>query len=166
MTVTTRRDHLIGMSMGAIYVVTLMVTAGDLALSRDESFYVDASQMSAQWIELLVDQPRVAITNSAVDRFWTYNHEHPGLMKTLAGAAWLLQMKWKVFPRDSLAFRFAGMMCAGLLLWLLYIFGTQLHNRTVGAVAVLGFALLPRVFYHSHLQVILQSLQIYLFHIL
>ncbi len=145
------RDHLIGALIGLVYLLTLMATASDLAMSRDESFYVDASQLYVQWIELFSKEPKVAMAQAHVDRFWTYNHEHPALMKSLAGILWRAHAKWKLFSADSLAFRFPTMVCSSLLLWLLYIFGTRLHGRFVGAVAAIGFASLPRIFYHAHL---------------
>ncbi|MCZ7679127.1 MAG: glycosyltransferase family 39 protein [Sandaracinaceae bacterium] len=43
------------------------------------------------------------------------------------------------------------MLSGGLLLWLIYIFGARAYGRQVGAFAAIAFALLPRVFYHAHL---------------
>ena len=43
------------------------------------------------------------------------------------------------------------MVTAGLLLWLILIFGTRLYGRRAGVFAALAFALLPRPFYHAHL---------------
>jgi 4-amino-4-deoxy-L-arabinose transferase-like glycosyltransferase len=43
-------------------------------------------------------------------------------------------------------------MCfAAAGVWLIYIWGTRARSRTVGLVAALLFALMPRVFYHAHL---------------
>ena len=43
-------------------------------------------------------------------------------------------------------------MClAGGALWLLYIRGARARSRTVGLMAALFFAAMPRVFYQSHL---------------
>ena len=72
-------------------------------------------------------------------------------MKTLFGLSWLAQKKWQIFPNDSAAFRFPGMLTAGLLLWLVYIFGARAVSRPAGAFAAMALALMPRFFYHSHL---------------
>lgn len=146
-----RWDHLFGALLAAVYVVILLATAGDLAMSRDESFYVTAAENEARWYQQLVDAPDAALEQPAIDRAWEFNHEHPALMKTLFAWSWIAQQKWQVFESDSAAFRFPGMVTAGLLLWLTYIFGARAFGRLVGLFAALSFALMPRVFYHSHL---------------
>ena len=146
-----RWDHLLGALLAAAYVTLLMATAGDLGMSRDESFYVTAAQSEAGWYQLLLDDHRAALERPAIDRAWEFNHEHPALMKTLFAWSWMAQQKWQVFGTDSMAFRFPGMVTAGLLLWLIYIFGARVFGRQAGAFAALAFALMPRVFYHSHL---------------
>jgi 4-amino-4-deoxy-L-arabinose transferase-like glycosyltransferase len=167
MTDVTYRDHLLGASLAMFYLAILMLTASDLAMSRDESFYVDASQSYGHWLLFFLEHPKEAAEQAAIDRFWGYNHEHPSLMKAASSVTSLLHIKWKLFRSDSLAFRFPGMVCGSLLLWLLYIFGTRLHGRVVGIVATLGFALIPRIFYHAHLHafdvpiVLLMTLVVY-----
>lgn len=145
------RDHLTGFAMCVVYIAILLATANDLAMSRDESFYVDAAESYARWFEQLGADSTAAMTPDAIARGWSYNHEHPALMKTLFAFSWMAQQKWHVFSNDSLAFRFPGMVTAGLLLWLVYIFGVRSFGRPVGAFAAVALALIPRVFYHAHL---------------
>jgi len=147
----TWRDHLLGLAMCLAYVAILLATANDLAMSRDEGFYVDAAESYARWFEQLADDSTAAMTPAAITRSWAANHEHPALMKAMFALSWLAQTKWHVFSNDSLAFRFPGMVTSGLLLWLIYIFGVRTFGRPAGAFAALAFALLPRVFYHAHL---------------
>lgn len=145
------RDHLLGFGLAATYVALLMATAGDLAMSRDESFYVVAAQDYGRWFELLAEDPARALEDEVRDRAWDYNHEHPGLAKSLFALSWLAHQKWDLFPTDSMAFRFPGMVSAGLLLWLIYIFGARVFGRQAGAFAAAAYALMPRPFYHAHL---------------
>lgn len=145
------KDHLLGFGLAFAYMAVLLPTSRDLAMSRDESFYVIAAQDYANWYEQLARDPHVAFQQPVIDHWWAYNHEHPALMKTLFAFSWLAQRHWHVFPRDSMAFRFPGMMTAALLLWLVYIFGTRAYGRGVGLFAAGAFALMPRFFYHSHL---------------
>lgn len=147
----TWRDHLAGLLMCVVYVAVLLATANDLAMARDESFYVDAAQSYAGWFEQLGSDRAAALTPEAITRGWSYNHEHPALMKALFAFSWMAQQKWHVFPNDSLAFRFPGMVTAGLLLWLVYVFGVRTFGRAAGAFAAASLALMPRVFYHAHL---------------
>ncbi|MGB8329550.1 MAG: glycosyltransferase family 39 protein [Polyangiales bacterium] len=145
------RDHLIGASLCIAYVLLLAATAPDLAMSRDESFYVHAAKDYAVWVSELVTDPRSALKREAVDRAWVYNWEHPALMKLGFALSWLAQKQLGLLPTESLAFRFPGMLTAGLLLWLIYVWGASVMPRMGALFAALAFASMPRVFYHSHL---------------
>lgn len=148
---TTWKDHGLGALLCVVYVAILVATADDLGLARDEGFYVSAAQSYARWFRLLIDDPSQALTTAVIDRYWGVNHEHPALIKSLFAWSHLAQERFHLFASDSLSFRFPGMLSAGLLLWLIYIFGVQVAGRRVGAFAALAYALLPRPFYHSHL---------------
>lgn len=148
---TAFRAHAFGMVMAVLYVTALVATSRDLTMSRDESFYVIASESYAHWFELLVRSPGLALERENIDRFWYYNHEHPALMKTAFAITWLKQKHGGLFGSDTLAFRFPSMVSAGLLLWLICIFGTRVWNLRVGVFSAMAFALMPRIFYHSHL---------------
>jgi 4-amino-4-deoxy-L-arabinose transferase-like glycosyltransferase len=147
----TRKDHLLGAALGALYAVVLLGTASDLGLSRDEGIYVVAAESYGRWLELLVAEPAAAFEQASIDRHFAFNHEHPALVKLLAAIGHSLDQKLSLFTRDSHAFRLPGMLSAGLLVWLIYVFGTRLCCRRVGLVAALAYALLPRPFYHAHL---------------
>jgi 4-amino-4-deoxy-L-arabinose transferase-like glycosyltransferase len=147
----TWRDHALGAALAVAYVAVLLATAPALGLSRDEGIYVVAAESYARWFELLASDPSQALKPEVIDRFWSMNHEHPALMKSLFAWSYLLDQKVSLFTRDSLAFRFPGMLSAGLLVWLILVFGTRLYGRRAGLFAALAYALLPRPFYHSHL---------------
>ena len=147
----TRWDHLFGATLCVAYVALLVFTAPDLGLSRDESFYVHAAKRYASWMSDLATEPGVALERRSIDRAWGYNWEHPALMKVAFAGSWLAQKHWELFTRESLAFRFPGMLAAGLLLWLIYAWGASVMPRAGAFFAAAAFALMPRVFYHSHL---------------
>lgn len=147
----TRLDHAIGAALALIYVAVLLATASDLGLSRDESIYVIAAERYASWFEQLGSDPAAALQQQSIDRAWKFNNEHPALVKSLFALSYLADRALGIFPRASLPFRFPGMLSAGLLLWLIHVFGTRLYNRRVGLFAALAYALLPRPFYHAHL---------------
>ena len=146
-----RRDHLIGAALCVAYVALLLATAPDLAMSRDESFYVHAAKSYAGWVQELLSDPASALSQQSIDRAWRYNWEHPAWMKLSFAWSWLAHEALGIFPRDSLAFRFPGMLSAGLLLWLIYAWGASVMPRRGALFAALAFASMPRVFYHSHL---------------
>ncbi len=148
---TTWKDHLVGLGLCLTYVVALLATSADLGMSRDESFYVTAAEDYGRWFEMLFEDPGQALEQEQIDAAWDYNHEHPALIKSIFAFGWLAQSKWQIFEHESDAHRFGAMVLAGLLLWLIYIFGVRAFGRREGLFAALAFALLPRVFYHSHL---------------
>ncbi len=158
------RDHLIGALLAVSYIAVLLWSSYGLAMSRDESFYVIAAERYGTWYKLLLDDPHSALEQSSIDRLWAYNNEHPALMKTVFAWTWLLDQQGMphlrnalglapttLFSQPSLAFRFGGMLSAGLTLWLIYIFGARAADRRIGAFAALAYATIPRIFYHSHL---------------
>ena len=52
---------------------------------------------------------------------------------------------------ESSALRFPAWLFTGLLIALLYLFGTELFGRWAGLFAALSFLCLPRQFFHAHL---------------
>ncbi|MBN1656711.1 MAG: glycosyltransferase family 39 protein [Deltaproteobacteria bacterium] len=147
----TIRDHAVGAALMLIYLALLIATAPDLGMSRDESFYAIAAESYAEWFDALVCGRDEAFYKEFIDRVWRVNHEHPPLFKSLFSFSYLAHRAWGVFSHDSLSYRFFGMLSAGLLLWLIYIFGARSIGRSAGLFASLGFALMPRLFYHAHL---------------
>ncbi|MDW8245829.1 MAG: glycosyltransferase family 39 protein [Sandaracinaceae bacterium] len=144
-------DHAIALALSIAYVIALFLSVPDLGMSRDEGFYVDAAESYASWFRLLLSEPEEALRRETIDRFWSVNHEHPSLPKSLFALSWLAHKKWDLFPYESLAFRFPGMLLSSLALYILYLFGTRLYGRLAGLYAALAYALVPAVFYHSHL---------------
>jgi len=145
------RDHTVGAVLALGYLSLLLLTAPDLGMSRDESFYAHAAARYTAWAGDLFNDPSAALAEESIDRAWGYNWEHPSLMKLAFGTSWRAHERFHLFPRDSLAFRFPGMLTAALLIWLIYVWGSAVMPRRGALFAALAFATMPRVFYHSHL---------------
>ncbi|MDP3276231.1 MAG: glycosyltransferase family 39 protein [Deltaproteobacteria bacterium] len=146
------RDHGLGFLLCAVYVLLLIWTAKSLGYARDEGFYFDAARSYARWFDVLSSNWREAITRQSVDAFWQANHEHPALMKSLFALSWkYLYVKHHVFAEAGTAMRFPGMVMGGAMLWLAYIMGSRAYSRRAGLFAALALALMPRYFYHAHL---------------
>jgi hypothetical protein len=157
-------DHLFGAGLAILYLVVLLATASDIGMSRDESFYVTAADDYGGWYMQLFHDPSAAFSRDSIDRHWSYNSEHPALMKTLFGLSALFDRSAypalreglgltpkPFFAQPSLAYRLPGMLSAALTLWLIYVIGARAAGRRLGAFAALAYASLPRVFYHAHL---------------
>ncbi len=145
-------DHALGLALAALYLAILVKTAPAIGYARDEGFYFRAASSYADWYELLWRDPAAAAQRSVVDAHWSNNHEHPGLVKSLFGLSWnLLYRKWHLFAEEGTSFRFGGMCFAAAGLWLIYLWGARVRSRTAGFVGAMLFALMPRIFYHAHL---------------
>jgi 4-amino-4-deoxy-L-arabinose transferase-like glycosyltransferase len=146
------RDHVIGVGLGAAYLVWLLATARSLGFPRDEGVYFRAASDYVGWWVMLFEHGRDALQQGAIDSAWSINHEHPALMKTLFGVSWwLLHEKWHVFSDASTAFRLPGMASAAVAIWVTYLFGARAYSRRAGLIAAFLLALMPRVFFHAHL---------------
>lgn len=146
------RDHVIGVLLVVVYVTWLLVTARDLGFPRDEGFYFRAATDYARWFDMLGKHPGDAIQRGTVDAIWSENHEHPSLMKGLFALSWLkFYQQWHLFKDQSSAFRFPAMVMSSLSLYITYLFGARAYSRRAGIMAAVLLALMPHVFFHSHL---------------
>ncbi len=145
-------DAAIGVALVVGYVVLLLATVENLGYARDEGFYFQAAASYEQWFDLLARDPAAALQRENVDRYWAANHEHPALMKSLfAISHQYLGERWYWFREAGTAYRFPGMVVSALGLGIVFWWGRLVVGRLPGLVAALGFGLMPRVFYHSHL---------------
>ncbi|MDP9035796.1 MAG: glycosyltransferase family 39 protein [Myxococcota bacterium] len=146
------RDHAIGLGLSTAYFVWLFVTARSLGFPRDEALYFRAGSAYALWWRSLFEHGQDALKQNAIDAAWSINHEHPALMKTLFGlSCWLFHEKWHVVSDASTAYRLPAMAMAAITVWTTYLFGARAWSRRAGGAGALLFALMPRVFFHSHL---------------
>jgi 4-amino-4-deoxy-L-arabinose transferase-like glycosyltransferase len=148
----TATDHALGLGTGAAYFIWLYRTAYTLGFCRDESFYFHAAGTYAAWFRKLAENRQVAMQQAVIDSHWATNHEHPSLVKSLFAFSWMfLHDKWKLIEHPSQALRVPGMLFAGLALYITFLFGCRIHSRIAGLSGAFALALMPRVFYHSHL---------------
>jgi 4-amino-4-deoxy-L-arabinose transferase-like glycosyltransferase len=134
------------------YVTWLVKTTANLGYARDEGFYFTAASSYGRWFEALLATPKVALERRAVDAAWSYNHEHPSLIKSLFSLSYLfLQKKLHLFAMDGTSYRFPAMVLAGSVIALVYVWGTQARSRAAGIAAALLLAAMPRFFYQAHL---------------
>ena len=145
-------DPLIAFSLAATYVLLLVATTRNLGYARDEGFYFHAASDYKKWFDILFTDPRQALQQETVDRFWRTNHEHPAFVKSL----FALSVKWlhqenHVFRESGTAFRFPGMVLSSVGIATVYLWGRRAIGRLPGLVAALLLALQPAMFYHSHL---------------
>jgi 4-amino-4-deoxy-L-arabinose transferase-like glycosyltransferase len=144
-----RPDALLTAGLFLGYLALLLATAGSLGFMRDEGFYFASARAYGDWFALLWRSPAAALEPQVVDRFWTVNHEHPALLKSL----FALSNRWLggAFSETSTSFRLPGMVLSSLAVALTFDWGRRTLGRPGALVAALSFAFMPRVFFHAHL---------------
>ena len=169
-----RRDRRIALALGIFATLLLLGSARTEGYTRDEGYYFDAGELYWQWYaeagEGLVHGRFDAFRQSGVDRWWSYNHEHPPLMKVLYGVSWRLfhkcscpseggrhpvnyTAKHTTIPilSESQAMRLPAFLMGGLLVALVYLFGVKTISRRGALAAALLALLVPRYFFHAQL---------------
>jgi len=131
--------------MGIATVAALWATQGGVGFVRDEGYYFTAAQSYEEWLRLLGHSPLEALRSTA--RYWSYNFEHPGLLKLLFAASHLLFARW--LP-DAVAWRLPAWIFGGLLTYWLARLG-QRRSAAAGVLAPLIFWCAERPFFNGHL---------------
>lgn len=160
---STRRDAFFDWGIFTLltvgYCAWLLSTVHNLGYARDEGFYFQAADAYLKWFKLLWEDPAAALERQNIDRYWRVNSEHPALIKSLFALS--KAAFWdgiRLFPDRGTSYRFVGMAMSALTVATVYLWGVR-HlwsygrylARVGGLVAALSLALMPRVFYHSHL---------------
>lgn len=137
-----------GLALGTALV--LAATQGAVGFTRDEGYYFAAAQSYEAWIALFFRHPLQALSAPALEHFWSYNFEHPGLAKLLFAASHFLFSTTLGWLPETFAWRLPAFAFAGLLsLWLSQL--GLLRSRGAGAIAPLLFWCSARTFFHGHL---------------
>ncbi len=146
------RDAALCLFLGATSLWWLLSSVEDLGYARDEGFYFQAADSYLQWFLQLAKEPSEALEPKAIDHYWRINHEHPALVKSLfAAGRHFLHDRWHLLPEPGTAYRVVGMGFSALMLCVTYLWGAWACGWRGGLMAALLLALIPRVFYHSHL---------------
>jgi 4-amino-4-deoxy-L-arabinose transferase-like glycosyltransferase len=146
------RDAYIAGLLALAYLVALLATTSDLGYARDEGFYYQAARALESFFELFGQEGAKPFARDSIDRYFGINHEHPVLMKLLFALSHrVLHEGLGLFSEHGTAYRFPAMLLAALAVAVTYLFGRAAYGRAAALVAAALFALMPRVFYHSHL---------------
>ncbi len=156
------RALLLGLALALLTVALLARGHRDVGYARDEGIYFDASRSYAAWVAAVAKEPSRVSDRVLRDRHFAKNHEHPVLLKTLAG----LSARWFAAPPvdsraptarppagmpEGAAMRLPAQVFAGLGVLLLFMIGHAWGGVGGGLLAAGWFILLPRVAFHAGL---------------
>ncbi len=135
--------------------VALMTTM-DVGIPRDESFYFHAAREYWGWFAELGDNWEAgnlaaSFTQQNVDKHWSYNPEHPALIKALFGISHALFHEKLGWVSSIVGMRIPAVLFASSLSSIVYLFGRHIYGRAAGVLAVTLLLLQPRYFFHAHL---------------
>lgn len=135
--------------VGAVALIVLAGTAGQIGLGYDEPVYLARAQEAGQWLALLSAAPGAAVGDAAIREYWdARNEQQPGFLK-LWGAL-TTPLAAGVLPVLA-ALRFGTTLLVALLCASMYLFVASLWGRLEAVAAVGALLTLPRTFTHAHL---------------
>lgn len=134
------------------YVAVLWASASSVGFTRDEGYYFKAAQEYAGWWGVLFS-PRFfdAFTAAEIAKHFSYNTEHPPLVKLCQGITYYVFSEWTGLTSPSTGFRMTGFLFGGFSLIATFLLGRELVDERTGVLAALFMAVMPRYFFDAHL---------------
>ena len=138
-------------------VVCVGLTSSDIGYTRDEGYYFKAGRdyfgwFQSLWHNWLSGNFLKPFEKATIDRHWSYNHEHPVLVKSLFALSYgVLKENLGLFATDGSAMRVGGWCFGGLTVVMTYLLSLKLVPHRFALLASLLWLLMPRSFWHMHL---------------
>ena len=134
------------------YFVILWVTAPAVGFVRDEGYYFKAAQEYGGWWGAVFSSGFFdAFSDAEIKSHFSYNTEHPALVKLTMGFTYRLLHEWLPIASPSQAYRATGFLFGALSLLATFLLGRTLVSAPVGLLAAALMAAMPRYFFDAHL---------------
>src|SRR5262245_29116939 len=85
----SRKELHIAFLLTGLTILLLVVTAPQISLTWDEPTYIVAAETYPGWFGELFTQPRLAVSEEGIAKYWAFSHEHPPLSNLWSGFIWL-----------------------------------------------------------------------------
>ena len=112
----------------------------------DEGLYHFVTRQLQGWLAELVNQPGFAVSEPGIQRYWSFNHEHPALPKLLAAGSNVL-LGGRIDPIAAL--RFGNVGLAILLVFEIFHFTRRHFGSRAGLFAGGAVLLIPCLYGHA-----------------
>ncbi|NOZ88195.1 MAG: phospholipid carrier-dependent glycosyltransferase [Deltaproteobacteria bacterium] len=151
-----KKQVIAGSVLSIVLLFALVLTSRDIGFVRDEGYYFKASGDYLAWFSSIADlmgtkRWKQPFSDQEITRQWSYNSEHPALVKEMQALTfWLFKRKLNLF-NNSTSFRLGSMLFSIVLCLALFGLGSRIYNTRVGIMAVILLFTMPRVFFHAHL---------------
>jgi 4-amino-4-deoxy-L-arabinose transferase-like glycosyltransferase len=149
----TSVDRVIGVALFVVTLALFIAGARTQGNTRDEGYYFSAAPSYSGWYTGLFQGK--GFSRDAIDRAFSYNHEHPALMKTLFGLSWRAfgyagPAKSHLLDEET-AMRLPTLVLMALLSVVVFSFGARAWSRGAGLVAAVLTIASPRLFFDGQL---------------
>lgn len=150
-----RADRWLAVVLAVATTVVVAATAQQLGFTRDEGYYFKAGELYWRWFQELMSHPSAALSAAGIERGWSYNHEHPALLKTLFAWSFGVAEALGITGKDGFAqvhdaLRFPAWCFAGLSVALTFLLARTLLPRRAALFAALLWCSQPHPFWHMH----------------
>jgi 4-amino-4-deoxy-L-arabinose transferase-like glycosyltransferase len=147
-----RRATQLAFAFAALYFVVLWITAPAMGFVRDESYYFKAAEEYGRWWEVLFSSRFFeAFTDAEILKHFSYNTEHPALVKITQGIGERVLHDWLGIASESQAYRATGFLFAALSFIATFLLGRLMVSASAGLLAAILLVTMPRYFYDAHL---------------
>lgn len=130
---------------------------------RDEGYYFEAAEQYSGWYtelgsNLIHGKPFQSFSKASIDKWFSYNHEHPALMKTLFGLSWralkpLVKTGGVLYPflNEEVAFRIPAYALSALMVMVIFLLAAEIATDYAGLIAAVLTVAAPRLFFDAQL---------------
>ena len=133
-------------SFFVLTVVCVGLTSSDIGYTRDEGYYFKAGRdyfgwFQSLWHNWLSGNFLKPFEKATIDRHWSYNHEHPVLVKSLFALSYgVLKVNLGLFATDGSAMRFVGWCFGGLTVVMTYLLSLKLVPHLLRTFGITSLA--------------------------
>ncbi len=147
---------LIGLAILAGHFALIATTWEGVGYVKDAGYYHSSGRDNFGWYQNLAKnvfdgKALESFSDRNIRRYWDNNHQHPPFCKTLMGLHHKLWHNWIPVMNLGNSYRMATWSWAILTILLLFFFAKELAGMGAALFAAMAFILMPRVFFHSHI---------------